>query len=350
MTEESSSKLAKLRDRSKELIKECGLNWTHAHGIAWLEERIKLWPTDWGKDLIILIYGDFAPLKEPLDLPSLGIQVSNRREEGSAIRGANTVHKATVKVEGKNVSSLIEAARRINTFLGSFTLVEWGNSSCGWWSWVTHGSGGVIVTNLAHEDLHKAVEGVLSLSEEARPRVDAALFWIREPRNLLQNSYRSDTLRIYSAYWNAFECLVEAVEIIKPQQKLSRIEKQAALDNILLREYGGKVTPAYIQRAYKEIVDPGLPTKAAHALEVCFGSSASHYIYECFRRPDETNRLYNIRNAINHGMVDDENPDELLRVESRLSKLWIIIWRMFACLIPFPGPIDNEVDNSQHHG
>ena len=115
-----------------------------------------------------------------------------------------------MKVDGKTVSSLIEAARRINIFLGSYTLVEWGNSSCGWWSWVTHGTGGGVVTNLAHKDLPKAVEGILSLPDPARRRVDAALFWIREPHNALQNFYRSDLLRVYAAYWNAFECLVEA--------------------------------------------------------------------------------------------------------------------------------------------
>jgi hypothetical protein len=45
-------------------------------------------------------------------------------------------------------------------------------------------------------------------------------------------------------------------------------------------------------------------------------------------------RLYDIRNAINHGDVDAENPNELLRLEARLRRLWLILWRMFG---PFVG-------------
>jgi hypothetical protein len=57
--------------------------------------------------------------------------------------------------------------------------------------------------------------------------------------------------------------------------------------------------------------------------------------------PERQQRLYQIRNDINHGSVDAENPTELVRVEARLRMLWLIVWRMFGCFLPFPAPADS---------
>lgn len=57
----------------------------------------------------------------------------------------------------------------------------------------------------------------------------------------------------------------------------------------------------------------------------------------------QANRLYDIRNAINHGDIDAENPTEILRVESRLRRLWMIVWRMFGLFVPFPAPADSRL-------
>lgn len=253
------------------------------------------------------------------------------------------VVRAKVKVEDKSITALIDAIRRINVFLGSWILTEWGNGACGWWSWVTHGAGGGVHTKLANENLYHTTKGILELPQLIRQKVDAALYWIREPRNLLMNFYRSDLLRMYSAYWNAFECLVDAVNLLQPQEKLSRTEKQQLIDEFISQR-SGKLTSHDIQKCYQEIVNPGFVGKASHALKVCFPVKEEHekYIYECFKIEDERQRLYDIRNAINHGEVDAENPDELIRIESRLFQLWTIIWRMFGRLVPFPAPVDSS--------
>jgi len=47
----------------------------------------------------------------------------------------------------------------------------------------------------------------------------------------------------------------------------------------------------------------------------------------------EEDQLYRIRNAINHGEIDAENPSELIRVESRLPELQGITWQMFAFVL-----------------
>jgi hypothetical protein len=320
-----SEDIERWMQRARELAAK-GLDWSQAHGIAWLEERVAQWPEGWGNDLQILIFGDFSPPNDVLAVPSLGITVFPEKQENTVIKNAMCVLKAIVRVQEKSVSGLIEAGRRINVFLGAYTLVEWGNAGCGWWSWVTHGTGSSVGAKLAHDDLPRAVDGILHLRPEVRQKVEAALYWVREPRNLLMEFYRNDTLRVYSAYWNAFECLVEAVIAIRPMPKSDRKTKQQLLD-AFISERKGRLTLGDVQECYQRIVSPGFVGKATHALQVCFGDEAAHYVNECFRMPDKKNRLYDIRNAINHGDIDAEHPEELLRVESRLRRLWMIIWR-----------------------
>jgi hypothetical protein len=323
-------------DRAAE-IQTTGLDEDITFGTAWLEERIRLWPESWGNDLRILIYGDFDPPTAVLEIPSLGITVFPDKQKNTIICLARCVLEATVRVGQRSVPALIDAVRRINVFLGAYTLVEWGNDGIGWWCWVTHDTRGGVVTKLAHDDLPRAVDGILRLPPEVRQKVDAALYWIREPRNLLRESHRNDVLRVYSSYWNAFECLVEAVIAIRPMAKLDRRSTRQMLDDFV-NSRGGRLTPADVQECYQQVVSPGFFGKATHALRVCFGNEADHYIHECFRLPDKKNRLYDLRNAINHGGIDAENPEELLRVKSRLARLWIIVWSMFGRLVPFPAP------------
>jgi len=252
-----------------------------------------------------------------------------------------TVLEATVKVKEKSVPALIDAARRINLLLGAYTLHGWGNAGCGWWSWLTHDSSGGVLTKLTHDGIERSIMGILKLPAEVRRKLEAALFWVREPRNLLLESYRPDVLRVYSSYWNAFECLVGAVGILKPRPKLTKSEKQAQIDEFV-RQRGGKLTPEDIKDCYYNFVNPGFVGKASHALSVCFGNEGERYAEECFRLPNRHDRLYDIRNAINHGEIDAENPKELLRVEARLRRLWMIVWRMFRCFLPFPAPADSK--------
>ena len=322
-------------------LKSEGFDWAQAHGIAWLEERVRQWPTAWGDDLHVLLYGDFKAPDSALSYPSLGITVHPEKKEKTVIRGAMTVLEATIKVGEKDVPALIDAAKRINLLLGTYTLHEWGNAGCGWWSWVTHGGMSGVQTNLAYEGIEREISAVLKLRPEVRSKVEAALFWVREPRDLMLESYRLNVLRIFSSYWNAFECLVDAVNIVKPRQSLSKPEKQAQIDDFF-QQRDGKITAQNIQDCFRNIVDSGYRGKASHALKACFGSEGERYIEECFGLSDQANRLYSIRNAINHGNVDAEDPNEIIRIEARLSRLWMIVWRMFGCFIPFPAPVDSK--------
>ena len=109
-----------------------------------------------------------------------------------------------------------------------------------------------------------------------------------------------------------------------------------------MQQRGGRLTAADVQKCYQDLVNPGFVGKASHALKVCFGSDGDRYAEECFRLSPQEERLYDIRNAINHGDIDAENPNELLRVQARLGRLWMIVWRMFGRFIPFPTPVDSR--------
>lgn len=255
------------------------------------------------------------------------------------------VLKATVSVTDKSIPALIDASRRLNTFLGLWTLVSWGNTGCGWWSYVTHGTAGGPIADFRQDDLPKALDGYSRMPEPMRKRIDAALYWIREPRHLFGEWHRSDVLQVYAGYWNAFECLVEAVTLLRPQGKPSRSEKQKLIDEFVVQR-NGKLTAADIGECYRDIVNPGFVGKASHALRVCFGDEAQQYIDECFHLPNRADRLYDIRNAINHGEVDAEDSLELSRIESRLTRLWMLVWRVFGRLIPFPAPAESPKENS----
>ncbi len=309
--------------------------------MALLAERIRQWPSVYGNDLRIIIYGDFAVPDSDLTHPSLAITVHSKKIEGSIARGAMTVVEATVKVSEKSVDAVVDGIRRINILLGTYTLHEWGNSACGWWSWITHGSISGVVTKLTDSAIERSAQAVLSLAPEIRKRVEAALFWIRDPRGLLLESYRSDVLRIYASYWNAFECLVEAVTLLRPHDKLSKQQRQEQIDDFL-RTRNCRLTAADVQLYYQSIVNPGFVGKASHALSICFGEQSGLYIQECFGASPPEDRLYDIRNAINHGDIDGESPLELLRVEAKLTRLWMIVWRMLGCLVPFPAPTESK--------
>jgi hypothetical protein len=305
--------------RARELQDE-GLSSHQAFQRAWLERRIELWPRNWGDDLQILIYGDFEPPDSDLHICPLGITIRSDKLEDTVVATARCVLKAIVEIPEKSIDALLDATRRINILLGAWTLVSWAKGPAGWWSWVTHDVGHIGMQSLSTEELRRAIDGILGMPPSIRRKIEAALYWIREPRRLLVESYRNDVLRTYVAYWNAFECLVEVVIEPRPQKKASKSEKQRRI-NELLAERGNTLTPGDIQTLYREVVDPGFVGKAIYAFQVCFGDGAEKYTEECFRRADKENRLYRIRNAISHGDIDAEDLDELIRVESRLLAL-----------------------------
>jgi hypothetical protein len=301
--------------------------------------RIAQWPSGWGNDLVVLIYGDFNAPPAELNFPDLDITIEPEKVTGSVIKSALCVLKARVKIPEKSVKALVDAAARIDTLLDVLTVLNWGNSGSGWWSYVTHGPMGGVMAKLEPDRVQKVVKALGALPPLAARKVRSALRWIREPRQLVMEGYRSDVLRVYAGYWNAFENLVEAVCVLRPQSKPERVATQADI-NAFISQRKGRLDPAAISECYRTFVNPGFVAKATHALKACFPERADQYVEECFRMKPEQDRLYDIRNAINHGNVDAGNPSELLRVEDRHTRLWMIVFGMLGLIIPIDRPLD----------
>lgn len=326
--------------KTDELVARGHSMW-HAHQLTEFERKIAEWPVAWGDDLIALIYGDFDPPTSELEVSNLGIIIEPEKITGSIITSARCVLKARVKIQEKSLSGVIDASSRLNTLLGILAVLNWGNSGSGWWSMMTHNWNGGVYATIESQRVQHVIEELKNLPVRVARNVRSALYWIREPRQLLWEGYRSDVLRVYAGYWNAFECLVEAVCQLRPPKMLSKAEKQAGI-KAFIDARGGTLDAASVSECYKSYVDPGFVAKASHALNTCFPERGSQYVDECFRMKPRKDRLYDIRNAINHGDIDADDPRELLRVEDRHRRLWTIVFGMLGLIIPIDRPLDQD--------
>ncbi len=339
--ETGQAALQALFKRTAELQKT-GFSHGRAFGIAHLEQRIAGWPKKWGNNLHFHIYGDFDAPEQDIDYPALGITVEagNLKNANSLIMTARCVMKARVKVSDKNLSSVQDAHAQMNMFLGLWTIVDWANHGIGWFCLLTHGlfvgGGGPF----KREGIEAALAGIERLPPEATRKIEAALYWIREPTPLMFELYRDQILRMYASYWNAFECLVEAVCVISPQRKMTKQEKQSGITKFLA-DRQGTLNVNSLRECYHDFVDTGFVMKASHALRVCSPDRADGYIKECFRAKPQKEQLYAVRNAINHGDLDTNSLEERMRVEEKYRRLWMIVFTMLGYLIPFRHPVDS---------
>jgi len=132
--------------RTSEVLAE-GRDVSYAAGMAHLEYLLAIpWPTDWGDDYQVLLYGDFDPPAKDLEFPSLGIRVLADPIEGSVIATAKTVLAARISIKERSVAEIANATRRVNILIGTWTLLTWGNAStstrqCGCSKWVAESAG-----------------------------------------------------------------------------------------------------------------------------------------------------------------------------------------------------------------
>ena len=122
VTTPNSEPLENVQKRTQQLSRQ-GVDGSQAFGLAWHEHNIQNWPSAWGDDLQIVIYGDFEPPDEDLHFTSLGITVHCQPVKSTAIKSARTVRKATVRIGHKSIEDINDAARRINLLLGVWTLL-----------------------------------------------------------------------------------------------------------------------------------------------------------------------------------------------------------------------------------
>jgi hypothetical protein len=331
-----------IRRRSHEL-QAAGMPEGRARATAMLEDRIAGWPPEWGSELRVILYGDFEAPAGELAFPDLGIVVEPDPVKRSIVSSALCVLKARVTVSERSIAGLADAGARIDRLLGILTALDWGNSGNGWWCSVTHEGMAGVCLEFNKDAIDGANQSVQALPPDVRRKITSALYWIREPRQMMREGYRSDVLRVYAGYWNAFECLVEAVCIVRPQSKMTKQQKLDAIAQFIA-DRGGKPDVAALGECYRSFVDPGFVAKASHALRVCFPQHADRYIHECFRVKPKRDRLYDIRNAINHGDIEAGDLQELIRVEDKHRRLWFIVFGMLGQFISIPRPLDTDLN------
>jgi len=322
-----------LEERVKKLCED-GLDFWQASKKAQLERNMRNWPSEWGDRILIVVYGDFAAPSEDIVLPALRITIDHNNKRNIKFTAAMCVLDIWIEVEERSIYAVMDALRRLNIFLGIWVL-QGGCRACDWYLSLVHGlitaGPSFASTNIGNLDL--VCRTVLNLPTHVKQKICAALYWVRSPKNLSMDYYlyEKDLLRVYSSYWNAFECLVDAIEMITPNQSLTPSQKQEKIDEFISERYSihQKLTAEDIQDCYTSIVNPGFREKAINALTVCF-VDPTLYIKECFKMPEKRDNLYQIRNAINHGDIDAENPDEIHRVERRFAKLSHIVLEMFG--------------------
>jgi hypothetical protein len=322
-------------------LQSAGFRELQASDTAMLEEQIRNWPTAWGEDLIVVLYGDFDTPKLPLEFPSLGIIAEYEQKETLA-KGARCALLTRVKLIEHSIAGLEDAARRLNLLLDAGAAWGWGNFAAGWWSSITHnsmgcGSGG----ELNSESIEAILNHLQKYPPEVQRKLKAAMHWIREPKQLVMTRYRRDEFQVYAGYWNAFECLVDAVCILVPQPRVSKLEREEEIASFLASR-NGKPSLADIQVCFRKYVDGGFVTKASHALRACFGGKSDGYIWECFEIKPAKERLYNIRNSINHGEIDTDSLSEFIRVSDKNHRLWAIVFGMLGLLLPVHRPLDSR--------
>ena len=321
----SDTRLETVINRARQ-YEAVGYESSHAFQLAAFEARLDTWPEIWGSDLVALIFGDFKEPNAVLDMPHLGITIEPEKQEGTVIKTALTVLQARVKLENKSVASVKDAARRLNTLVGVLSYMNQG-APIRWWCYLTSPSGCGIGYTLGEQNPSGLLSMIELLSPAVRKRVTAALYWLREPRGMLLEKSRTDQMAVFAGYWNAFECLVDAASTLEPLDRRSRSEKNEAIE-ARLAALGGVPDVAELAAIYRDVVDPGFKAKASHGIRLCTGSDADRLIVQAFDYTPSDHGLYALRNAINHGTVDVDDPETTMLIDSRFSALFVLVYSM----------------------
>ena len=325
----------RVAERAAELLAK-GNPAARARGIAVLESRIARWPADWGGDMLVLIHGDFTPLAAPERFDALGITIEAGEVRDSILGPAQCVVRARVSVAERTVAGVIDAANRIDTLLGALVATSAGAGSIGWWCHLTHGAAPRAVPRAAPPLVTpRAVTNLAAtrgLPLEVRRKVRAAMVWINDPRPTAPEVYRLDLLRRYAGYWNAFECLVDAVCLLKPPPDLSAQQKADGIRDFIVA-HGGTLGPAELAACHARYAEPGFIARATHALGASFGPAAKEHVDLCFHARPERSRLYHLSRAVIGGSVDVDSLKERVRIEGCQARLTRIVSGMLASLL-----------------
>lgn len=327
-----------LMARQKELGDE-GYSFHAASEIASLEMAINQWPEKWGDELVAHLYGHLR-IEVEVNIPELGITIKPEKKtpknnQSHFVFGAPYSYSAIVKLSSRDIKGLLDAINRLEKFLSAWRMTEWPHRPINYSLRLSNLSVSTRAETLLDdnrlENIKKALSAINEYNSKQQKLILLAAWWIRQCERPLWYETTPYTFHEYLSYWNALECLTEAIcDICKPDS-LTKSQK-----NNKIQEYIAKashpLTSEDIATLYNEVVDPGLTKTVKNALNYCFGMVGDQYHNECFLKSPKGARLYQVRNDIAHGKIAEYDFDNRLRVEEALDRLHLIVNNMLSCL------------------
>jgi hypothetical protein len=307
-----------------------------------LQEQIAAWPEEWGDYLHVSLFGAIDVTSD-VTIPELGIEVSSQREMGTFVFHNFWTFPCRIKVPSKDWEGVSDAITRLESFLNA-----WHIATCRSGATPTLGAGSAIhyycsLLSAPYAVLSQLVEEIPQIKlfldgcnrhgEQIYFKIMRAAWWMRQARHdLLSGAPNISIFSLYSSYWNAFECLVDVACKLIPPKQLSQADKTKQL-----QQYFSALTrspePEDILLCYNNIVNPGFRHKVQHVFSLIIDKEAGDRLYsECFTKDPEADRLYRIRNDIDHGNIAEYDMNTRIRVLNGLERLREIVLPLFIWL------------------
>jgi hypothetical protein len=323
-----------LRTRIQELESE-GVPHAEAFERARLEQCIHSWPDAWGDYLEVMLYGGIK-VSSDIEVRELGLSISSERKTGNFVFGASSAYTCKLKVNSRDLPGVLDAIQRLETFLNSWHVISWGATIHYYCSFLSPaiGTDGHGVSSLPknQEEIQQFLSALGEYRLHEKKLVLRAAWWLRQSQHSFLSGVSNPSIFAqYSAYWNAFECLVEVFGDLAPLPSSSSTQKAKNVTDFF-QHLSAPPTPSDVATCYQLYVNPGLPQRARHALALAFGPVGEQYFHLCFQQKPKQYQLYQIRNDINHANIVEFNLDDRLRVENGLDRLSYIVLNMFFTL------------------
>jgi len=156
----------------------------------------------------------------------------------------------------------------------------------------------------------------LQLEKSKRKQLAGAIWWYRKACN---TSYYS-LFDSYTAYWNCLKILCDVSGSKVNQGELVDRKIRGYLKN------KRSVKAGHILHCYNSFVNYSIKEQMKDALIAELGKAqSSQIIYQCFEVRPEEDRLYQIRNNINHGNIRENTGKDYTRVYFRRMLLSSIV-------------------------
>lgn len=165
------------------------------------------------------------------------------------------------------------------------------------------------------------------LEDHERPRIASALWWYRKGCAAANYSL----FESYTAYWNCLEIMCSVSG--------NKIKKGTTVDEQIQGYLNSKksIRAGDILHCFNNFVNYSIAQQMKDALKDLIGEEqGTECIYQCFEIKPENNRLYQIRNDINHGNIRENSAEDYQRVYLRGMLLEHIVMAALCAKLKYP--------------